>query len=430
MDIREKILNDRENRMNLIKDIINKYNKFVICIKCNVCGDEKNFVEFEFVKKYFLNKVLNSFDVITTDYYESLDGNFYLVTINENDFEAVKRQLVNLESELLGRFVDLDLYTNLEKSITRSDMNLPERSCIVCDGVIASCMRNKTHSVDEVLEITRNGIKSDLVQLVCDISKQSMIEEVSAHPKFGLVTKLNSGKHEDMDYYTFIKSIDAMYPYLFEYANCGFNINEESFLKLREIGLRCERAMFDATNGINTHKGTIFILGFLLPSLVDAIYNNKSIEDASNTISNLAKDILNDFSDINKPKTVGEEMYSKYRITGIRGEVLGGLNKSFEAAKLFEYTNLTNEVVIDLIAYFMSCLDDTVILHSKDLGLLEYVKFIGKEVIDAGGSTTVDGMKLVEEYTADFISKNISPGGSADMTIASIILIELRKMFY
>lgn len=429
MDIREKILNDREIRMKIIRDEFELNKNFIICIKCNVCGDDKNFKEFEFIKRYFLNKILNNFNVEKSSYYESFDGNYYLVSITEKSEEDVKRKLIEMESGRFGRSVDLDLYTNLEKSITRKDLDLVERKCIVCDGDIATCMRGSLHTVDEVLNATREKIRNDLVEYIAEVSIKAMSSEVSAHPKFGLVTKCSSGKHTDMNYDTFMASIDAMYPYLIEYANEGFSLDENTFPKLREIGIRCESAMFEATQGVNTHKGTIFILGFLIPSVVDALYNNKSFKEISSTIKYLASDIMEDFSDAKKPSTVGEEMYTKYRITGIRGEVFSGLEKVFNAVDIYN-VEATDEVVINLVAHFMSELDDTVILHSRDLGLLEYVKFVGKEIVEVGGWGCEAGMRLVEEYTEDFIDKGISPGGSADMVISTLALSMIKKIFY
>ncbi|MFA7216349.1 MAG: triphosphoribosyl-dephospho-CoA synthase, partial [Bacillota bacterium] len=38
----------------------------------------------------------------------------------------------------------------------------------------------------------------------------ALMEEVAATPKPGLVDTLNNGAHKDMDYFTFIASIDAI----------------------------------------------------------------------------------------------------------------------------------------------------------------------------------------------------------------------------
>lgn len=428
--MRNKILIDREKRMDTIKEIISNDNCFVIAIKCNICGDDKNINEANIVKKYFLNEVCKCFEVQNVLFFESFDGNYYLVKINKGDELEIKRTLVNLEDCAIGRYVDLDLYTNLEKSITRSDLGVTSRKCIICGDEPAICMRSSKHSVEEVISKTIQDIRYEAAKLVANACAQSMIEEVSAHPKFGLVTKQSSGKHNDMNYDTFIKSIDAIEPFLVEYAMEGYCIDDTTFPRLREIGKRAEVAMFEATDNVNTHKGSIFILGFVIPSIVDCLYNDKSFDMIETNIKFLGKDILNDFLTVTKPTTYGEELYLKYRITGIRGEVKKGLKSVFSVINDFEnYPGDNNQLVIDMIARYMSFLNDTVILHKNDIGFLDFVKSVGQDICDAGGCMTTEGSDLVDEYTQKFIDANISPGGSADMVITSLLLLKVKCLF-
>ncbi len=416
--------------MKLIRELFDKNQKFIISIKCNICGNNKNSTEYNFVRRYFLNIIRNTFDVLSYKYYESFDGDFFLVEISNTNEIEIKTKLIDLEKGEFGRIIDLDLYSNSTRSITRTSLGFEKRECIVCGGDSSVCMKELAHSVEDVCRSTKAVIEEGLINLVVNNVVNSMIEEVSAEPKFGLVTKNSSGKHKDMDYYTFRKSIDALKPYFTQYAKEGFKINESTFAKLRQIGLHAESAMFKSTDGVNTHKGSIFILGFIIPSIVDALYNDKEFEAISETILFLAKDIMLDFNHTSVNNTVGEEMYDKYKISGIRGEVFEGLAKAFEAVKEFyDYEGEINELVIDLLCYFMSMLDDTVILHNQDIGFLYYVKNTAEEIINAGGVQTKLGRSLVEEYTDEFIEHSISPGGSADMVIATLSLMKMKSIF-
>lgn len=429
--MKNKILIDREKRMDTIREVISNNNCFVVVVKSNICGDNKNIKEANMIKKYFLNEVCNKFDVLDIEFYESYDGNYYLVKIKQDDEVKVKSLLVEIEETALGRYIDLDLYTNLEKSITRSDLGLGSRKCVICGEETISCMRSMKHTVDEVLAKTISDIRLEMANIIANYSSLSMREEVMAHPKFGLVSEHSNGKHTDMDINTFNASIEAIKPFLVEYALEGYNLDENSFSRLREIGKRAEVAMFNATNNINTHKGSIFILGFIIPSIIDCIYNNKDFSNVSQNIKYLAKDIMSDFSNLTKATTYGEEAFLKYNITGVRGEVKEGLVKVFEVVNNFkDYPGNNNQLVLDLLCTFMSFLNDTVILHTNEVGFLEYVKSVGEEVIEAGGSRTSQGMELIEEYTSEFIDANISPGGSADMVIASLLLLKSKETFW
>ncbi len=415
--------------MDLIKHIVKEQGLDVITIKCNVCGNNKNVASFEFLKKYFLNQIIETFNVYKYDYYESADGNYYLVQIKSDSELKVKHQLIALEDGVFGRMIDLDLYTSTTKSVSRRDLGVAPRSCIVCSDETTLCMRSGKHTVVEVVEKSHDIVKSDLVNYVVKLVKQAMYDEVIAEPKFGLVTKNTSGKHQDMDYNTFASSIEAITEEIGEYAYVGFNLNDNSFKVLREIGIRAEQKMYKATGNINTHKGTIFILGFLVPSIVDALYNNKPFKQIEATIKYLAKDIMLDFDNI-KTMTAGEKAFLNYNITGVRGEVFNGLQKVFDIIDGLEKYDCKNSLVVDVLVKYMACIDDTVIVNSKGFECLEYVKSTAQEIIDCGGYCSVDGARLVDYYTAEFIRQEISPGGSADMTIATLILIEIGQIFY
>ncbi len=275
--------------------------------------------------------------------------------------------------------------------------------------------------------------KSELVEIVVNYAVSALLEEVKAHPKFGLVTSKSQGKHTDMNYETFEKSIFAIKPFLYEYANEGFEIDEESFPRLRIIGLRAERAMFEATNQINTHKGIIFLFGYLLPSIVDAIYNQKEYYEISENVKFLGQDLLKDFENIETKQelTYGEKVFVEYGITGIRGVVFDGIKIAFDIAEKFEYIESDiNELVINILVNCMMSLDDTVILHKKDIETLDYVKQRSEKIIELGGFSSEQGKKEIYDFTDECIEMGISPGGSADLVSVILILLKIRQKFF
>ncbi len=432
MDIRLKILDDREKRLNIIAKKIKNTDNLLLTIKANICGNNKNIREANIVIEYFKNKVLKHFESISIEKIESFDGNFYLLELDEQEYLKVKKHLIEIESCELGRYVDLDLFKDGEKSISRRDLDIPARRCLVCGKDYNLCLREKSHSVEEVLEITKESIKKSFVDILISMTTQSLVEEVTAHPKFGLVTKLSSGKHKDMNYETFIDSIDVLQPFFVEYALEGYNFDEESFAKLREIGNRAEVCLLEKTQGVNTYKGIIFLLGILLPSIVDCVYNNKSFEDIQKNIKFLCRDILNDFNNIDQKSilTYGERIYLDYGITGIRGVAESGIEIAFDLEKKIELCDNRNDLVIDILLHTMTELDDTVILHKGSIEILNYLKRKSKEIIELGGYATDLGNDCVEKLTQECIMYNVSPGGSADIVTIVLILLKVRDEIF
>ena len=103
------------------------------------------------------------------------------------------------------------------------------------------------------------------------LALKALIREICLSPKPGLVDMNNNGAHQDMNFQTFIKSISAIsswFENFYQYGKSNANMSTSDFLvNIRPIGLECEKAMFDATSQVNTHKGGIFAFGLLLSTI-------------------------------------------------------------------------------------------------------------------------------------------------------------------
>ena len=100
--------------------------------------------------------------------------------------------------------------------------------------------------------------------------RNALLGEVYATPKPGLVDRRDTGAHRDMNYETFLASTEAITPFMVRMfaegmdATAAGHTPEEVFRAIRGIGLKAERAMYAATDGVNTHKGMIFTMGIVL----------------------------------------------------------------------------------------------------------------------------------------------------------------------
>lgn len=129
--------------------------------------------------------------------------------------------------------------------------------------------------------------------------REALMGEVRTSPKPGLVDQIDCGAHTDMDLHTFERSTEAIVLYLADMFMAGFvpeteaaeekleieeldaaevpeaaedtagaegaeTEEERLFRKIRRIGVEAEKAMFAATEGVNTHKGMLFTMGIVL----------------------------------------------------------------------------------------------------------------------------------------------------------------------
>jgi triphosphoribosyl-dephospho-CoA synthetase len=95
------------------------------------------------------------------------------------------------------------------------------------------------------------------------LATQSLIAEAELTPKPGLVDRRGSGAHNDLSLKLMTQSATVLEPYFAAMASCSQVRDPDTDLRmeLAEIGRAAERAMFKATQGSNTHKGAIWILG-------------------------------------------------------------------------------------------------------------------------------------------------------------------------
>ena len=278
------------------------------------------------------------------------------------------------------------------------------------------------------------------VDEVVDLAIKSLIYEVSISPKAGLVTKFSNGSHKDMTYETFKNSAYSLKDY---FKNCfehhkKYNIKKDEFFdNLRSIGKIAEEKMFEATAGVNTHKGTIFSMGILISVIAKYLNSTEKLNltEISEEIKRICKS-LNTELKTNREQTKGQQIYDKYKISGARGLALSGysivlndgINKILEFKKILD---LETSFIL-LLFYYISVLDDTNIISRSDIETLQDVKEKSKKLFikNAENLSEKDIKKDMEELNKVFVQKNISPGGSADLLILTIFLyflLEKRK---
>ncbi|WP_458699752.1 triphosphoribosyl-dephospho-CoA synthase [Sulfurospirillum sp. 1307] len=248
-----------------------------------------------------------------------------------------------------------------------------------------------------------------------NLCHKALIKEVELTPKPGLVDKNNNGSHKDMNLSTFYKSADAIKPFIEKFVNAN------DFNELRKIGQECEKAMFEATSGVNTHKGMIFSLAVIS----NAFYRVKKFDKLQNEIKKLCKDLYKDFSDVKNPKTNGERFYKETKNLGIRGEAMSGYATIFEKSLPFYEKKLKlygEDTALKMtLLYLMSFIDDTTVFARGGLEGLAFVKNESKKILHV---ENLDANLLVLD--SKMIEKNLSAGGSADLLALTWLIYQAK----
>ena len=136
--------------------------------------------------------------------------------------------------------------------------------------------------------------------------------------------------------------------------------------------------------------------------------------------------IAADFAGVTKEnaKTVGEVLYAKYGITGIRGEAEAGYPAVLEQGLPVLQKGLSmglslNDAGCCALLHLIAATDDTNLIHRSNRAMQLQVR---KEIAALLADTPFPAMKTIGQLDEDFIRKNLSPGGSADLLAVTFFL--------
>lgn len=436
-----EILDAREKRVQRQRRLLQIYGKPLICFTMNIAGPEK---VSDLIREGFacglllLHAQLAGIPIL---HYEDRSADtgceaFFVVDATPEHLKALTSQIE--DSLPIGRLFDMDVLAPDGRKLSRQEMGLPQRRCLLCGRSAYLCSRSRAHSLAELQAKTRQILEEALNGLeaknIAALAQKALLYEVCTTPKPGLVDCQNSGSHRDMDIFTFMASTAALGPYFEVCAKIGMTEPdpEKAFHKLRFQGRLAEHAMFSATGGVNTHKGAIFTLGLLCAGAASISKDNRTAESVLSRCAGLTKGLTaRDFSSITEETavTAGQKLYAQYGITGIRGEAEAGfptvLNAGLPALEEGLRRGLTlNDAGCGALLAILAAADDTNLIarSSRETGLR-----IREEIHQLIDTDPFPDSNALETLDARFISANLSPGGSADLLAATYFLHFLKE---
>ncbi|MFW6676183.1 triphosphoribosyl-dephospho-CoA synthase CitG [Lacrimispora sp. AGF001] len=264
----------------------------------------------------------------------------------------------------------------------------------------------------------------------------ALLEEVYTLPKPGLVDPYSNGAHTDMNLVSFERSAKALKPYFVTMALEGERLWEAPpvlFETIRRIGILAERAMYQATGGVNTHKGLVFHLGILCGAAgaCHRTFGKITLKQLIEMEQAMVRDVLvKEVQSMDHFVSKGEKNLEKYGLTGARGEAISGYSSVFHISLPVMTAGLYkgqewNSIKLETLFHLMSQVDDSNILSRHNPVVLKQVKDIAARFIEDGGAYRKESLSLLKEMDQWFVKKNISAGGSADLLAVTIFLTQL-----
>lgn len=247
--------------------------------------------------------------------------------------------------------------------------------------------------------------------LLAHIAIDALQQELDTTPKPGLIDRHDNGAHSDMDYALMQRSIAALRPYFVKLALEGFQKELPTVENLQKIGLEAEKAMLEATRGVNTHKGALFALGLAVVSAANLAFNGEiSVEKLQKNIENLARQFPETSG------THGSEVVSQHHVKGALAMAREGYKPLFTDWLPFYRGARSKEQALKTLLRIMATLDDTNVYHRKGAEAVARMKADSIVLLNDFEP------KKLEQLNQDYNAQGISPGGCADMLALTIFV--------
>lgn len=448
--ILEDILEAKEERYSRQRTFQEKYGTVLISITINMPGSVKDMPVLRRLRDFAVQEIGKRFEIVAEERVNVLTGPEALVAIEGKGWPVKKAAVEIEESYPFSRLLDIDVFEANGQLLSRRDLG-NRRGCFVCAGDPTMCRRKESHTMDELQRVVGRMLHqfgayetrciSPTAEKIGALATEAMLYEVTCTPSPGLVDRINSGAHLDMDFYSFMASSASLGFTMSRCTQAGLlhkGSIDELLPVLRIIGREGEQAMFAATQGVNTQKGLVFLLGIMSgvvgwltgreqPVTVDAV-----LDSAANMVEGIVeRELAGGATKSLEELTAGERLYVTYGVTGIRGELADGLPsiklKALPALHQALKRGLSvNDALVQTLLVLMTCVDDTTVMHRHHPDKMRvWVCEQVKRIIEAGGMETAEGRRMCEALDQEFILHNVSPGGAADLLAVTWFLHSL-----
>ena len=302
-------------------------------------------------------------------------------------------------------------------------------------GVAVSASRVRKAIVENHLaQAARLVPPTTVPYIVAHMATRALKAELNTTPKPGLVDSHDSGAHRDMDHALMMRSIRAMHPYFVRLAILGYDSPQlPAHNDIVRIGIEAEKAMFNSTGGVNTYKGALFSMGLAVTAATYIIGRGEVATTThgkeyvpNNLLSTTIIQLANGF-----PDTSGTHGSRAKQLAQAGGKLKSALDNAREGYSQlfgewlpFYETRIKGDdsyVKHKTLLRIMCDLDDTNIVYRTDYDTMLQVKTEARHLLEDFSEAGI------EDMNRDFVSRNISPGGSADMLALVVFLFGITR---
>ncbi len=435
----------REARARRQQRLLARHHKPLISFTLNIPGPQKNSPliarGFDLALERLESRLKrHGVPVIARELTRAFTGNEALFALDAEALD-LKRLTCRLEeADGLGRLMDIDVLDQEGAKIPRESAGCRPRPCLLCDKPAMLCAPGRAHPAEELFfkaeEIITAALRAAHARLIGKLAQESLVTEALVTPKPGLVDQANSGAHRDMSLASLMTSACALRGYFEDAALTGMRLSGDApscvMASLRPLGLEAEAAMYEATGGVNAHKGAIYALGILCAAAGRLAEKQSAVNAGSllDTAALIAADEALALPALAEKEggTAGLRLYAASGVTGARGEAAAGFPAVRHTAlpRLRQYLaegHSANDALAFTLIHLMAEVQDTNLM--KRAGAGRYPEVLQEiRALLASPPLRLSAIRRLDEQ---FIAENLSPGGSADLLGAAWLIRLLEQ---
>ena len=399
----EDILRARDTRADAQRRLLQAYRLPLVSFTMNIAGPVKSSPLIQLAFDAGLEALYTALgQPVTAEIIRPATGCEALLVYDRPAAE-LKAACLTLETAApIGRLYDLDVLDTDGSKLSRPE----PRTCLICGGPVTVCSRSRAHGLDAIVRRTREILADFAAGYLANLAAKALTEEVRLTPKPGLVDERNNGAHSDMDLPLFLRSIDALTPYFRQIT--ALSLSGADAATLQAAGLEAEAAMFQATGGVNTHKGALFSFSVLLAALGRYLTEDGDVFALAAALA----------AELTPPRnTHGMAVAARHQVGGARSEALAGFPTARKAAALLR----ENDPLAALL-WLMAHTEDTNLYHRGGAAGAAFVKERSAAILAAPPEQRI---ALTQSLDDALIDRWLSPGGSADLLALALFLNSL-----
>jgi len=261
-------------------------------------------------------------------------------------------------------------------------------------------------------------------QMIGRAATLALYDELALSPKPGLVTLIDRGSHDDMDAHTFMRSLFSLRRYFVQIAEAG--AAGADFLVLERLGIAAEARMLAATDGVNTHRGAIFMLGLLCAAAGAALQEQGGALHPAALRDALRRHWGEALARRSQRPSLlpGGIAARRHGLRGASEEAALGFPVLFETAlPALQHALVrgltTRQARLEALFHIIAVLDDSNLAHRGGLAGLRGAQCAARGFLDRGGIARPQGLREAQAIADDFVRHRLSPGGAADTLAAA-----------